>query len=188
VTGTILQISPNTILQTDPDIVLQLKDYRLRQAGFSWTSSQASFLLKYVTSYSQSFGEDPLLPGWRHEQVIAAEKTFQVGSEGNLLTVLQYSYIQDQKENDSNFSVNDIFRRAWMLGGRFSWGELWTVNALGLYDTLKFTHFQQFSIARRLQDIWTLELSATAIAGSSDTPLGIYNRNDDYRLALSSSF
>jgi hypothetical protein len=188
VTGTILQLSPKTIIQTDPDIVLRLKNYRERLGGVSWTSSQLDFLFKYAAAYSQSLGDDPLLPGWRLEQVAALERNFQVGQDGTLTAVLQYSYIRDEKENDSNLSVSEIFRRAWMLGGRFAWGDLWTFNALGLYDSLKFAHFQQYSVARRFRDIWTLEASAMFIAGPSDTPLGIYNRNDDFRLALSRSF
>lgn len=188
VTGRVIQVSPATIIQTDPDIILHLKDYRQRQAGFSWVSSQYNFLLKYAASYTQSLGSDPLLPGWMHEQVLGLERNFNIGPDGLLIAILQYSYINDEKEDDSNLSVAQIFRRAWMVGGRFSWGDNWTLNVLGLYDTLHFSHLQEYGVARRLFDIWTLELSANFIAGRSDTPLGIYNQNDSYRLSLSRSF
>jgi len=188
VTGTVLQISPKVIIQTDPDVVLRSKDYRQRVAGFSWVSSQWNFLLKYATNYSQSLGTDPLLPGWTHENIVGLERNFNIGSEGLLVGILQYSFINNEKTNDSNLSVTEIFRRAWMLGGRFSWGDRWTLTALGLYDSQHESHFQQYSLSRRLGDIWTLQASAELFAGRDDTPLGVYTDNDNYRLSLSRSF
>lgn len=188
VTGTVIQISPELILQTDPDVVLGTKDYRHRVGSFSWVSSQLGFLLKYATNYSQSLGDDPLLPGWTQENVVGLEKSFNIGSEGLLVGILQHSFINTEKENASNLSVTEIFRRAWMAGGRFTWGENWTFTALGLYDSLRYSHFQQYALARRLADVWTLQLSAELIAGHEETPLGVYNNNDNYRLSLSRSF
>jgi hypothetical protein len=188
VTGTVIELSPRVVLQTDPDILLGTKNYRQRVGGFSWVSSQMNFLFKYATNYSQSLGEDPLLPGWTHESIVGLEKNLNIGSEGLLVGILQYSFINVEKKNDSNFSVTEIFRRAWMVGGRFSWGDNWTLTALTLYDSLHYSHFQQYSIARRLHDAWTLQLSAELISGHDDTPLGIYNDNDNYRLSLGRSF
>ncbi|HEY8270918.1 MAG TPA: hypothetical protein VIG33_08510 [Pseudobdellovibrionaceae bacterium] len=188
VTGTVIQISPQLILQTDPDVFLRIKDYRQRVGGFSWVSSQFGFLLKYVTNYSQSLGDDPLLPGWTHENIFGLERNFNIGSEGLLVGILQYSFINTEKENASNLSVTEIFRRAWMAGGRFTWGDNWTFTALGLYDSLRYSHFQQYSLARRIADVWTLQLSAELISGREDTPLGVYNENDNYRLSLGRSF
>ncbi|RYZ88635.1 MAG: hypothetical protein EOP06_10605 [Proteobacteria bacterium] len=187
VTGTIVQVSPKNVIQVDPEVSLRQKFYRQRQAGLTWVSSQMNFLLKLETSYSQSLGDDPLLPGWSHESVAALERNFGFGN-AQLTGVLQYSYIRDQKSDESNLSVSDIFRRAWMLGGRMTWDEVWTLNVLALYDTLKYSHFEQLTLARRLQDVWTLEASAMFISGDSATPLGVYNKNDNYRLALSRSF
>jgi len=188
VTGTIVQISPTIILQTDPDVKLHLKYYRQRAGGFSWVSSQWNFLFKYATNYSQSLSETPLAPGWTHESIVGLEKNFNIGREGLLVAILQYSFISNEKENESNLSVTDIFRRSWMAGGRFSWGDNWTVTALGLYDTNHFSQFQQYTIARRFLDAWTLQLSAELIAGDPSTPLGVYNENDNYRLSLSRSW
>jgi len=188
VSGVVLQVSPQVIIQTDPNIILHLKYYRQRQAGFSWVSSQKGFLFKYATSYSQSQGEDPLLPGWSHSQVAALERNFHFGKDGLLVAVLQYSVIRDQKEDNTNLSVADIFRRAWMLGGRFTWNEVWTFHALGLYDTLKYTHYQDFALTRRLWDQWTAEVGVMFIEGASDTPLGIYNKNDHSRFSIGTSF
>lgn len=188
VTGTVIEISPKIVLQTDPDVILNTKNYRQRVGGFSWVSSQWNFLWKYATSYSQSLGDDPLLPGWTHENIVGLEKNFNIGSEGLLVGILQHSFIGTEKENDSNLSVTEIFRRAWMLGGRFSWGDHWTATALSLYDTLRFSNFQQYAVARRIHDTWTLQASAELISGHEDTPLGVYNDNDNYRLSLSRSF
>lgn len=150
VTGTVIAISPLIILQTDPDVKLHLKTYRQRVGGFSWVSSQWNFLFKYATNYSQSLGDDPLLPGWTHENILGLEKNFNLGKEGLLVAILQYSYINTEKENDSNLSVTEIFRRSWIAGGRFSWGDNWTFTALGLYDSIRFSNFQQYALARRL--------------------------------------
>jgi len=188
VTGTVVQISPKVILQTDSDVYLRPKDYRHRVGGISWVSSQAGFLLKYASAYTQSIGDDPLLPGWSHESILGLEKNFNIGSEGLLVAILQHSFIRNQKDSDSNLSVSEIFRRAYMLGGRFSWGDTWTVTALGLYDSIRYSHFQQYSVARRFFDVWTLQVSAELIAGEADTPLGVYSDNDNYRLSLSRSF
>lgn len=188
VTGTVVQVSPVIVLQTDPDVKLHLKYYRHRAGGFSWVSSQWNFLFKYATNYSQSLTEHPLAPGWSHESIVGLEKNFNIGSEGLLVAIVQYSFIDAEKESESNLSVADIFRRSWMAGGRFSWGDNWTITALGLYDTLKFSNFQQYSIARRFFDAWTLQLSAELISGEPTTPLGVYNENDNYRLSLSRSW
>jgi hypothetical protein len=188
VTGTVLQVSPQTIIQTDPDVTLRVKNYRENQVGFSWISSQGNFLFKYAASYSQSQGDDPVLPGWSHQQVAALERNFNFGHDVMLVAVLQYSTIQSQKEKDSNLSVDDIFRRAWILGGRFSWNDVWTANAVALYDSVHFSQFQQVSIARRFFDTWTAELAALTISGDSATPLGIYSHNDNFRCSLSRSF
>lgn len=188
VTGTVVQVSPTIILQTDPDIKLHTKSYRQRTGGFSWVSNQWNFLFKYATNYSQSMGDDPLAPGWTHESIVGLEKNFNLGSEGLLVAILQYSFIDNENESNSNLSVADIFRRSWMAGGRFSWGDNWTITAFGLYDTLRFSHFQQYSIARRLFDAWTLQVSAELISGEPTTPLGVYNENDNYRLSLSRSW
>jgi len=188
VTGTIIQISPYTVIQTDPNVILHTKSYRIHEAGFSWVSSQWDFLLKYAGSYSQSLGDDPLLPGWMIENVMGLEKNFNIGRDGLLVAVLQYSFLHDQKENDSNLTVTEIFRRAWMYGGRFSWGDNWSYTIAGLYDTLHYSHYEEYSVARRLFDVWTLQLTADFIAGHNDTPLGIYNSNDNYSLSLSRSF
>lgn len=188
VTGTVIEIDPKIVLQTDPDVVLNSKNYRQRVGGLSWVSSQWNFLFKYATVYSQSMGDDPLLPGWTHENIAGLEKNFNIGSDGLLVAILQYSFINFEKQNDSNVSVTEIFRRAWMAGGRFSWGDNWTITALGLYDTVRYSNFQQYSIARRFFDAWTLQASAELISGKETTPLGLYNDNDNYRLSLSRSF
>lgn len=188
ITGTVVQISPTIVLQVDPDVTLRTKNYRHRVAGFSWVSSQADFLLKYATKYSQSLGEDPLLPGWTHESVGAIEKNFSFGSEGLLIAVLQYSFINGENLRESNLSVNNIFRRAWMVGGHFTWGDLWTATAFGLYDSHHHSHLLQYTLARRLWDVWTLQGSAEFIAGAPETALGIYRANDNYRLSLKRSF
>lgn len=188
VTGNVIQVSPIIIIQTDPDVKLHLKYYRQRAGGFSWVSNQLNFLLKYATNYSQSYGDDPLLPGWTHESIVGLEKNFNIGSEGLLVALVQYSFIDTEKENDSNVSVTEIFRRSWMAGGRFSWGDNWTVTVLGLYDTLRSSNFQQYAVARRLFDVWTLQASAEIINGNPTTPLGVYNENDNYRLSLSRSW
>jgi len=188
VTGNVIQISPIIIIQADSPILLRQKYYRQRAGGFSWVSSQWGFLLKYATNYSQSLGDDPLLPGWTHESIAGLEKNFNIGKEGLLTAILQYSFINTQIDNDSNLSVTEIFRRSWMAGGRFSWGDNWTITALGLYDAVRYSNFQQYAIARRLFDVWTLQASAELISGHAYTPLGVYNDNDNYRLSLSRSF
>ncbi|MGZ3775402.1 MAG: hypothetical protein ACXVCN_16880, partial [Bdellovibrio sp.] len=128
VTGNIIQISPKTIIQVDPDVLLNTKNYRVRQGGLSLVTSQWDFLFKYVTSYSQSIGTDPLLPGWIHENVLGLEKNFNLGKSGNLIGILQHSFISSQRKNDSNLSFTEIFRRAWMIGGRATWKEVWNFS------------------------------------------------------------
>ncbi len=187
VTGTIVQVSPKTVIQVNPDVILNLKTYRIRQGGFSLVSHQWDFLFKYETSYSQSYGDYVNLPGWLHENVLGLEKTFNI-PDGTLIGVLQYSFLDTQKQNDSNLSITEIFRRAWMLGGRLSWGEVWSGSLLALYDDVHSSHFEEISVGRRFFDAWTVSLTADFITGSSENPLGLYNKNDSYRLTVSRSF
>lgn len=186
-TGSIVQVSPKTVIAVDPDVTLNLKNYRTRQGGFTFVSSQWDFLFKYETSYSQSVGDDPLAPGWLHENVVALEKTYSF-SDGLLIGVLQYSFLNSQKNNDSNLSVTEIFRRAWLLGFKLQWHEVWNFSAQGLIDELHGSSFQEYTIGRRFFDRITVAATADIIEGPSDTPLGVYNKNDSYTLTISASF
>jgi hypothetical protein len=187
ITGTIEQISPKIIIRTDPDVQLRLKDYRQKLIGGSWVSSQAGFLLKYATSYATSVGEDPLLPGWEHHNIIAVEKNFQPTEALTITAVLQHAFVNTERKNESNLSVNEIFRRAWMAGARIAYGDLWTVTAFALYDSIHFSNSQDITIARKFNDAWTIEVNGIAISGAPDTPLGVYDRNDSITLSLARS-
>ncbi|WII71023.1 hypothetical protein QJS83_11175 [Bdellovibrio sp. 22V] len=188
VTGTIVAVSPKTIVQVDPDVTLNTKNYRLRQGGLTLTATFWEMLFKYASAYSQSIGDDPLLPGWTHENVAALEKNFPLGDKGFLIGVLQYSLITSERANDSNLSVTEIFREAWMLGGRMTWKEVWNYSLLGLYDQKHGSNFIEASIGRRFFDRWVLTFTADFIQGSQETPLGVYENNDSYTLSLSASF
>lgn len=188
VDGNVIQVSPKTVVQMNPDVTLNLKDYRERRAGFSFVSSQYDFLLKYAGSYAQPLGDYANLPGWTQENVLGLEKTFEVGSEGTLIAILQHSFIESERSNDSNLSFTEIFRRAFMLGGRLSWKEVWVFNFLGLYDSKNFSHLGEFGISRRFFDAWTLTANATVIDGPETSTLGTYRKNDSYALSLSRSF
>ncbi|WP_374080408.1 hypothetical protein [Bdellovibrio bacteriovorus] len=188
VTGTIVQVSPKTVVQVDPDVVLNTKNYRIRQGGFTFVSNQWDFLFKYATAYTQSLGDYKNLPGWTHENVLGLEKTFQIGSDGVLIAILQHAFISSEKENDSNLSYTEIFRRAWMLGGRMTWKEVWNFSLLGLYDQIHGSNFEEVTMGRRFFDAWLISVTASFIQGSSDTPLGVYEKNDSYTLSISRSF
>jgi hypothetical protein len=188
VTGQIVQVSPKTVINVDPDVTLDLKDYRNRMLGLTWVSSQLGFILKLASTYTNNVGEDPLLPGWIQENILGLEKTFDIGNEISFIGVLQGSYIRSERENDSNLSYTEIFRKAVMAGGRLTWKEVWNLNFLVLLDTGHQSNYEEITLQRRLYDAWTLALTADFIAGSEDTPLGVYSKNDSYTLSLSRSF
>lgn len=188
VTGTVVEVSPKTVVQVDPDVTLNLNDYRIRQGGLAFVAHKWDFLFKYATSYSQSLGDDRRLPGWTHESVLALEKTFNLGSDGMVVAVLQHSFINSERENDSNLSVTEIFRRAWMIGGKGTWKEVWNFSLMGLYDSVRYSHFAEVSLGRRFFDAWLVTATGNVIDGPSDAPLGVYGKNDSYSLAISRSF
>lgn len=188
VTGSIVQVSPKTVIQVDPDILLNLKNYRIRQGGLALVTSQWDFLFKYATSYTQSIGDDPLLPGWTHENVLGLEKTFNLGKNGLLIAILQHSFINSERQNESNFSYTEIFRKSWMLGGKLTWKDVWNYSLLGFHDERRGSNFVEASIGRRFFDQWVATLSTTSINGASDTPLGVYEKNDSYTLSISTSY
>lgn len=187
VTGTVVAVSPKTVIQVDPDIYLNTKNYPVHQGGFSFVSSQYDFLLKYATSYTQTIGDDPLLLGWTHENIVALEKTFQF-TDGILIGVLQYSFLNTEKTNDSNLSLLEIFRNAWMLGGKMTWKEVWNFSFTGLYNSTTESHYEELILGRRFLDRWTVSFAANIISGEIQNPLGVYNKNDNYQLSLSASF
>lgn len=188
VTGTIVQISPKTVIAVDPNVLLNTKNYRIRQGGFTFVSSQKNFLFKYATSYIQSLGDDPLMTDWTHENVLGLEKTFNLGSQGLMIAVLQHAFINSQRADDSNFSTTEIFRRAWMLGGKMSWKEFWNISILALYDDVHSSHFEEVAVSRRFLDKWVVTLTVDNIQGPAEAPLGVYEKNDSYSLSLSRSF
>jgi len=188
VTGQIVQVSPKTVINVDPDVLLDLKDYRNRVLGFSWVSSQWGFILKLASTYTNNVGDEEILPGWIQENVLGFERTFEISKDISFIGILQGSYIRSERENDSNLSVTEIFRKAVMGGGRMTWKEVWTFNFLMLLDTGHQSNYEEISIQRRLYDVWNLSLTADFIAGDADTPLGVYSKNDSYALALSRSF
>lgn len=188
VTGDIIQVSPKTVIQVDPDVLLNTYDYRIRQTGFTFVSNQWNFLFKAAASYTQSLEDNPALQAWTNENVLGLEKTFNIGNDGVLIGILQYSFINTEKQNDSNLSITEIFRSAYMIGGRLTWREVWNLNLIGLYDSLRGSNFQELSLSRRFYDAWIATLTANFIQGSSTTPLGVYEKNDSLSLSLSRSF
>lgn len=188
VTGSIVQVSPKTVIQVDPDVVLNAYNYRIQQSGLAIVTNQADFLFKVVGSYTRSLEDNPNIQAWINENVVGLEKTFSLGSEGLMIAILQYSFINTDKKNDSNLSITEIFRSAYMGGGRMTWKEVWGFNFMALYDSLRGSSFQEYSINRRLYDKLLFTLSASFIQGSSETPLGLYDKNDSYSLSLSRSF
>lgn len=187
VTGTITQVSPKTVIQVSPDVVLNTKDYRIRQTGFSLIAHPGDSLVKYESSYTQSIGDDSNLPGWTHENIVAFEHTFNTAN-ASLIGILQYSFLNTEKKNDSNLSVTEIFRNTWMLGGRLAWKEVWNASLLALYNQSNSSHLEEISLGRRFFDAWTVSLTADFISGSRETPLGVYSKNNSYTLAISRSF
>ncbi|WP_413585614.1 hypothetical protein [Bdellovibrio sp. HCB274] len=187
VTGTIIAVSPKTVIQVDPDVRLDTKQYRIRQGGFSLVSHQWDFLFKYATSYSDNYGDYANLPGWIHENVLGVEKTFNF-SDAMLIAIVQYSFLDTERKNDSNISFTEIFRRAWMAGGRLSWKEVWNASVLGLYDTVHFSNFVEVTLGRRFFDSWNASLTANFISGDIQNPLGLYSKNDAYLLTVGRSF
>lgn len=188
VTGAVIEVSPKTVIQVDPDIRLKPKNYRIRQGGLTFTSQQWDFLFKYATAYTQRIGENTNIPGWTHENVLGLEKNFTLGDSGFLIAILQHSFIYSEKINDSNFSYTEIFRRAWMVGGRITWKEVWNLSLLSLYDQSHGSHYEEWTLGRRLWDVWLVSLGGSLINGNSDTPLGVYDKNDTYNLSISRSF
>jgi hypothetical protein len=187
VTGTIVQVSPKTVIQVDPDVTLNRKQRRIRQGGFTLVSHQWDFLFKYATSYTDDYGDYVNLPGWLHENVLGIEKTFNF-NDAMLIAILQYSFLDSEKQNDSNISLTEVFRRSWMAGGRLTWKEVWNASVLGLYDTLNYSTFLEMTLGRRFFDAWSVNFTADFIAGSSENPLGVYSKNDSYLLSVSRSF
>jgi len=105
-----------------------------------------------------------------------------------VVAVLQHSFINSERENDSNLSVTEIFRRAWMIGGKGTWKEVWNFSLMGLYDSVRYSHFAEVSLGRRFFDAWLVTATGNVIDGPSDAPLGVYGKNDSYSLAISRSF
>ncbi|KHD88775.1 MAG: hypothetical protein OM95_06495 [Bdellovibrio sp. ArHS] len=188
VTGTIVSVSPKTVVRVDPDVTLNVTNYRIRQGGVTMVANSWDTLFKLASSYTSSITESPYLQKWTFENVMGLEKTFTFGESGLLIAVLQKSFITTEKENDSNLSTTEIFRDAWMIGGRLSWKEVWNFSLLGLYDGLHGSNYEELTLTRRFWDAWNLSLTASLIQGSSETPLGVYEKNDSYTLTLSRSF
>lgn len=188
VKGDIVQVSPKTIIRVDPDVILNSYNYRIRQAGISFVSNQMNFLFKAVGSYTETLEDNPNLQKWTNENVLGLEKTFTLGDSGMLIAILQYSFLNTEKKNDSNLSISEIFRSAYMGGGRLSWKEVWSANFMGLYDSIRGSLYQEYSLSRRFRDAWVVSATASFIQGSSDTPLGVYSKNNSYALSLSRSF
>ncbi|HWU44211.1 MAG TPA: hypothetical protein VN132_12255 [Bdellovibrio sp.] len=187
VDGNLIEIFPKKVYQMNEDVTLDTKDYRLSELGFSLVSHQWDFLFKYESSYNKPHGNYINLPGWSWENVLGLEKTWNI-PDGTMITVLQYSFLHTEKVNDSNISVMEIFRRAWMFGARLTWREVWMASLFALYDQVHSSHTEQLQIGRRFFDVWTANLSANYISGSIQNPLGLYEKNDSYGFNLSRSF
>lgn len=188
VTGTIVQVSPKTVIDVDPDVLLNTYNYRIRQTGLSLVMNQWNMLFKAVGSYTQSLEDNPNLQEWTNENVLGLEKTFPLGESGLLIGILQYSFVNTEKKNDSNLSITEIFRSAYMAGGRITWKEVWGFNLLGLYDSIHGSTYQQYGLSRRFLDAWVVSVTADLIQGAAETPLGVYGKNDSYSVSLSRSF
>lgn len=178
VTGTIISISPHSVIQVDPKVTLQTQNYRQRTAGLSILHSFSSWQLKGVTAYTQPDEKVGALKNWGLESVIAAEKLFQPTATVSFVGVLQYASATrpDPLGNDLS-SLSHFFDSNLMLGGRLSLWDTHTITFFSSLDLLLNSQLQDLEWEAHATEDFKYGFSITTIDGPSDSPLGVFSKN-----------
>lgn len=187
VSGDLVETAPLFIVQMTNPIQIQPVDYRRRtiSAGFVYTKD--SWVFRLATRHEQPLGDDPILPGWWDQSVAAVEKTFTMG-EQTLIWSLIYSYENHSNQSLSILASPDPFEDSIMSGLRWPINDYWLLSWMGLWDTKYGSQLERLTVQRKLGDHWSTEVSGDWYHGADDTLLGLWQEQSRGRVAGIFSF
>lgn len=178
VTGTVISVSPEIIVQLDPDVRLTPTYYTRRTVGGSVVVPLESSIIRLAGASSDRLSSRSDLPGWSQSAVLGLEHNIAV-SASTLTLLLQLTYAQHEEQADNSVtSIDRIFDQSAMLGFRLATSGDWTYSGAGLYDSIGKSWFAQLKAETKVTDGLTAFLSAEIIEGPAETPLGTYRKND----------
>jgi hypothetical protein len=187
VTGNVIQVLPIPIIQAEPQIGLTPVYYRQRVFGGSLVYAALDSIFRFEAAFTRLISQGADLPGNADEFVLGVEHGFAVGSE-TLTILLEGTYGNHSVPPDnSTGSLNRIFDRAVLLGGRYAFSEKATIFASVLEDTISHGQLYHGDFTYGLSDLIKLVLGFDVLLGDPNTPLGVYNENSRVVVGMSVS-
>lgn len=181
-----IQISPKRIFQLLSPIRIEPIHYRHRVLAFANVWNLDEIIIRLSAHHAQSIGDDPRLPGWSELGVIGVEKGFSFGNQSVVL-LLQY-IISRRPDIDSLSMLSSLFENSYMLGARWVPGEKWIWTAAYFQEQTTFSSLIHSELDWNFTENWHQKISVDLFSGSSGSPLGVYENNDQISLQTSYSF
>jgi hypothetical protein len=189
VSDSVVQFAPLEIIQVNSGVQLQLQDYREQIAGASFTKTMGSWQLKAAGAWTQAGSEAASYENWSDAAVVGLEKSWDIGTRANLVTVLQYSSCQRAVVAGNDLSAfTDFFNSNWMLGGHLVWRDNDTITFFYAFDVLTSSNLGDVSYSRRFSDSWSMTLGGTTVDGPASSPIGAYASNKSMYFNLGWSY
>lgn len=187
--GNVLSETSNLIvIQANPLVNLTPVYYRQYVYGGSMVYAHFGMIFRTEAAFTRLISKSVGLPGDSEEYVLGIEKPIPIGGQDlTLLLMGTYARHADPISN-STTSLNRIFDRAVILGGRYSFSERLTVLASGLYDTESHGELAHVEASYGLTDASKIGIAGDALWGSPETPLGTYRLNDRASVSLKTAF
>ncbi|RZA08464.1 MAG: hypothetical protein EOP11_04765 [Proteobacteria bacterium] len=183
-----------------PDVALQATSYPIRMTGTSFTWDTLGFLVKGAVAYTHVLNRPDAdrianpelrklgLPSRLWESVLAAERTFSVGS-GSLTALAQATRVERGDNLDTNsISIARMFERAGMGALRWAPDEGTTVLASYLRDFKFKGSLWHIEGSYKIRDGWRAKVSGDILSGNTETPIGTYGANDRVTVSLAATF
>jgi hypothetical protein len=188
VSGTVVSLQPQLVIDADPRIALIPVYYRQREYGGSLVYAAGGMIFRFEGSATRLISRGSDLLGNAEEFVLAVERPFPIGGQ-DLTVILQGSYAnRSMPLTNTATAFNRIFDRTALVALRYSFSEKMSVLVSALWDVRFHEEFAHLEGTYRLTDTWKLGLSFDGLWGDIQTPLGGFNNNDRAVMSLKADF
>lgn len=186
VTGQLIQISPEYIVQVDSDVILQIQEYRQKMLGLSMTHNFQSFLFKIESAGFQSQDSVLNLKPIRYETVVALEKPISP----QWITIIQYAWTN----TNPTFSGNDLdslthfFESNTMLGVQYLGSQNQSGTLFISHDLKLKSSLMDLTWIYRMNDLYKIKTYIHWIEANTNSSLGAFSNNKKFGLGIEANF
>ena len=176
--GTFTEVYPSIIIQAEPDLRLTPVYYRQDVYSASLVYANFGMILRSEVAVTRLIAKGDDLPGDTEEYVVELERGFEIGEK--TITLIVEGAITDRNRpvSDSMISISRLYDRAGIVGLRFPFSEILTLNAGSIFDLKHQGSILRLEANHSLSDDWKINLAGDFFQGGLMTPIGTYRKNN----------